>query len=228
MRGDYLALVTLAWGEIAYLFFINLDHPINITNGVNGIVGVDPADLFGHPLGYNLDIGPFTLSGVLQLFYLTLLFLGVVIWYAYRLKHSRLGRAWEAIREDEIAAVSLGVNRVRTKLLAFVLGASTAGMAGAVATLWQGSVFPDNFTLNQSILVLLIVVLGGMRIPGIVVSAAVLVIVPQLFQGFSLFRLVVWGILLIGLMILRPQGFATVGVKSPAVALPKSDRALPI
>jgi branched-chain amino acid transport system permease protein len=206
MRGDYLALVTLAWGEIAYLLFLNLDRPIDITGGYNGIVNIDRATIFGHAIGEPLALGSYTLRGTVQLYYVTLLFLGLLVVSVHRLGDSRLGRAWAAIREDELAALFSGVDLFRMKLLAFVLGAGVGGLAGAIFTLWQRSVFPENFRLAESILVLLIVVLGRARTSGILMSALVLILLPELFQGLALYRHVIFGVLLVVLMTLRPLG----------------------
>ena len=134
VRGDYLAIVTLGFGEITYILLINLDRPIDITGGPSGIVGIDPPSLFGYALRDNW-----------QYYYLFLLLLGLAVMISRRLRDSRIGWAWQAIREDELAAQAMGINTTAAKLQAFAIGASFAGAAGALLASWQRSVFPDNF-----------------------------------------------------------------------------------
>jgi len=181
---------------MTYILLINLDRPINITNGTNGIVGVDAPRL-----------GALSFDSNWKYYYLILAFLALGLFVIHRLNRSRLGRAWIAIREDEVAAAASGINTTTTKLWAFGLGASFAGAVGSVAAALQGSVFPDSFLFSESILILAMVVLGGMgNIAGAVVGAAVLVILPEVLRPLQAYRLLIFGVLLIVMMLVRPEG----------------------
>lgn len=207
LRGDYIAIVTLAFGEIVYLLMINLDRPINITNGVNGILNIDPPQIYTYTVGNPIAIGRFELTGPTQFYYLILLAVVGSVVFARRLNNSRLGRAWSAIREDETVAATMGINLVRSKLLAYALGGSTAGVAGVLSAAWSGSVFPDSFLLYESILVLVMVVLGGMgSIPGVILGASALILIPELLREFQIYRTFVFGLVLIVMVIFRPEG----------------------
>jgi branched-chain amino acid transport system permease protein len=196
LRGDYLAIVTLGFGEATYIVLINLDRPINITNGTNGIIGVDSPRL-----------GAVAFDADWKYYYLILALLLVGLAVVQRLNRSRLGRAWIALREDAVAAAANGINTTTTKLWAFALGAAFAGVAGAVAAPFQGSVFPDSFMFSESILILAMVVLGGLGgIRGAVVGAAVLVVLPEVLRPLQAYRLLIFGLLLMIMMVLRPEG----------------------
>src|SRR5919109_491870 len=165
LRGDYLAIVTLGFGEITYICLVNLDRPINITGGPNGLIAIDPPSFFGYIIERNT-----------QYYYLFLLTLGAVVLASLRLRDSRIGWAWQAIREDELAAEAMGVNTTVAKLQAFAIGASIAGFAGGLLASWQRSVFPDNFLFQESINILAMVILGGMgNVFGVILGAAVIV-----------------------------------------------------
>jgi branched-chain amino acid transport system permease protein len=196
LRGDYLAIVTLGFGEIVYILLINLDRPINITGGPSGIISIDPPSLLGFSATTNRDY-----------YYLFLLFLALALLVSARLRDSRIGWAWQAIREDELAAQAMGVNTTSAKLQAFATGACCAGIAGALLASWQKSVFPDNFLFTESINILAMVILGGMgNLPGVVLGAAVIVALPEIFRPFALYRLLAFGLMLVLIMIFRPQG----------------------
>ncbi len=196
LGGDYLAIVTLGFGEITYLLLLNLDRPVNITNGPSGIIEIDPPALLGH-----------VVSGNAQYYYLFLAVLAAALLASRRLQHSRVGWAWQAIREDELAARAMGINTTVAKLQAFALGASFAGFAGALLASWQRSVFPENFLFTESINVLAMVIIGGMgSLLGVVLGAAVIVALPELFRELQAYRLLVFGFMLMVLMIFRPQG----------------------
>jgi len=196
LGGDYLAIVTLGFGEITYLLLLNLDRPVNITNGPSGIIDIDPPVLLGH-----------VVSGNTQYYYLFLAVLALALLAARRLQHSRVGWAWQAIREDELAARAMGVNTTVAKLQAFALGASFAGFAGALLASWQRSVFPENFLFTESINVLAMVIIGGMgSLLGVVLGAIVIVALPELFRELQAYRLLVFGFMLMVLMVFRPQG----------------------
>jgi len=196
LGGDYLAIVTLGFGEITYLLLLNLDRPVNITNGASGIIDIDPPALLGY-----------VISGNVQYYYLFLAVLGLALLASRRLQHSRVGWAWQAIREDELAARAMGVNTTVAKLQAFALGASFAGFAGALLASWQRSVFPENFLFTESINVLAMVIIGGMgSLLGVILGAAVIVALPELFRELQAYRLLMFGFMLMVLMIFRPQG----------------------
>ena len=196
LGGDYLAIVTLGFGEITYLLLLNLDRPVNITNGPSGIIDIDPPRLLGH-----------TMAGNSQHYYLFLVVLGLVLVASRRLRDSRVGWAWQAIRDDELAARVMGINTTVGRLQAFAIGASFAGFAGALLASWQRSVFPENFLFTESINVLAMVVIGGMgSLPGVIVGAGVIVALPEVFRGLQEYRLLVFGFMLMVLMIFRPQG----------------------
>lgn len=199
LRGDYLAIVTLGFGEITYLLLINLDRPVNITNGTNGILAIDRPVFFSYTLVQNRDY-----------YYLILAFLLLALLVSYRLDHSRIGWAWKAIREDELAAKAMGINTTTAKLKAFALGASFAGVGGSILASWQRSVFPENFLFYESINVLAMVILGGMgNLAGVLLGAALLVILPELSREFSTYRMLVFGLLLIIMMIFKPRGLVS-------------------
>ena len=165
LRGDYLAIVTLGFGEIIRIFLNNLNAPLNITNGPQGITLIDPITYRRHQLFEDASISfGFTKFGSVYLYYYLFLLLTIItIVICMRLQDSRLGRAWMAIREDEIAAKAMGINVRNVKLLAFALGATFGGVAGAMFAAFQGFVSPESFVLNESIIVLAMVVLGGHR-----------------------------------------------------------------
>ncbi|HAJ36473.1 MAG TPA: ABC transporter ATP-binding protein [Chloroflexi bacterium] len=193
LRGDYLAIVTLGFGEIIRLFMLNMS---DLTNGPRGLLNVAPPYLFGYSLGNPRDI-----------FILALLGAGVIAFAAYRLDGSRLGRAWIAMREDEDVAQATGVNLVQTKLLAFAIGALFAGLAGQLYAARQTNIFPDNFTLFVSVDTLSLVIVGGMgSIPGVVLGALALKGLPEVLRGIDEYRIVTFAALLVVMMIVRPEG----------------------
>jgi branched-chain amino acid transport system permease protein len=196
LGGDYLAIVTLGFGEITYLLLLNLDRPINITNGPSGIIDIDPPALLGH-----------VMTGNTRYYYLFLAVLALALAASHRLQHSRIGWAWQAIREDELAARTMGINTTVAKLQAFAIGASFAGFAGALLASWQRSVFPENFLFTESINVLAMVIIGGMgSLAGVVLGAIVIVALPEVFRELQAYRLLVFGLMLMVLMVFRPQG----------------------
>ncbi|HZX56386.1 MAG TPA: hypothetical protein VFE86_16990 [Ilumatobacteraceae bacterium] len=218
LRGDYLAIVTLGFGEIVPALFLNADA---LTKGTNGIGGIPQPQLpcIGDFCVKFTFIDPFP-------FYVTMIaILAIVMVAIYRLMDSRLGRAWMAIREDELAAASSGINTITTKLLAFALGASTAGFAGVFSASKLGNVTPDQFLFAVSFTVLAMVVLGGMGNPwGVVIGAFTLYTIQsvllkqlnQFFQGqhvpilenidFVQYQFLLYGIALVAMMLLRPEG----------------------
>lgn len=183
LRGDYLAIVTLGFGEIVRIFMNNLNAPINITNGPQGITLIDPVAIGGFSFSTSSTILGFSFSGPQKYYYLLLALVLLVIVINFRLQNSRIGRAWQAIREDEIAAKAIGINTRNIKLLAFAMGASFGGIAGGIFSAMQGFVSPESFSLLESIMILAMVVLGGMgHIPGVILGAVLLTIVPELLR----------------------------------------------
>jgi branched-chain amino acid transport system permease protein len=201
LHGDYLAIVTLGFGEITYLCLVNLDRPINITGGPSGLIGIDPPQFFGYVFERNIEY-----------YYMFLITLGFLLFASIRLRDSRIGWAWRAIREDELAAASMGVNTTVSKLQAFALGATFAGFAGGLLASWQRSVFPDNFLFQESINVLAMVILGGMgSVLGVILGATIIVALPEIFRDLSVYRLLAFGALMMVIMIVRPQGLLPEG-----------------
>lgn len=193
LRGDYLAIVTLGFGEIIRLFMLNLS---DLTNGPRGLLNIAPPYLLGVNFGSPREI-----------FVLALIGAGIVAFVAYRLDGSRLGRAWIAMREDEDVAQATGVNLVRTKLLAFAIGALFAGLAGQLYAARQVNIFPENFSLFVSIDALSLVIVGGMgSIPGVVIGALALKGLPEVLRGVDEYRIVTFAALLVIMMIVRPEG----------------------
>jgi branched-chain amino acid transport system permease protein len=203
LRGDYLAIVTLGFGEIARILFLS-DALKPWLGGVQGIPAVAP--IFGVS---TVDV-PFLgweLRGPTLTYYPLLFFCIVAAIVAYRLKYSRTGRAWNAMREDEDVAEATGISTVNYKLLAFAMGAAVGCLGGAVFSTHLQSVFPGSFNIQVSITVLAIVILGGMgSIPGVVVGSLALIGLPELLREFAEFRLLVYGGVLVLMMLLRPEG----------------------
>jgi branched-chain amino acid transport system permease protein len=222
LRGDYLAIVTLGFGEIIRIFLNNLNAPINITNGPQGVNLIDPIKLGGISLSQTHSVMGVSFPSVYNYYYLFLLLALGVIFVSLRLENSRIGRAWVAIREDEVAAAAMGINTRNVKLLAFAMGASFGGVSGGLFAGFQGFVSPESFTLIESIMILCMVVLGGMgHIPGVVLGAVLLVVLPEALRYLgplqqALFgriladpadlRLLLFGLALILVMLLRPSG----------------------
>ncbi len=199
LRGDYLAIVTLGFGEIIRVTANNLE---SITLGPRGIASIP------HPA---IEVGPINIQWgtLLDNKYYWLLLFFVVVWIVAitLLDRSRIGRAWVAIREDEVAAAAMGVPVVRMKLTAFAIGACTAGVGGVIYAQQINSISPGTFTIIQSILILTMVVIGGMgSIPGALLGSVLIVLVPEIFRGFQEYRFFYFGIALIVIMIFRPQG----------------------
>lgn len=195
IRGDYLAIATLGFGEIVRLL-VGSDFLRPYLGGSFGILAIPKPWL-----------GPIELAGPQQLYYLVVIGLVIAAFTALRLRDSRLGRAWMAIREDEDVAEALGVNLVQTKLLAYSLGAAFAGLGGAIFATMVGSIFPHSMNLLVSINVVALLIVGGMgSIPGVLIGAAFLIGLPELFREFSEYRYLFYGVALIVMMLLKPEG----------------------
>ncbi len=199
LRGDYLAIVTLGFGEIVRIFLNNLNAPVNITNGPQGITLIDPVSIGGFRFSGTSEILGLTLTGPQKYYFLLVALAILVIIINLRLQHSRIGRAWQAIREDEIAAKAVGINTRNIKLLAFAMGASFGGIAGGIFSAMQGFVSPESFSLIESIMVLAMVVLGGMgHIPGVILGAVLLSVLPEVLRyGVGPLQLALFGKMLI-------------------------------
>eukprot|EP01031_Cornospumella_fuschlensis_P022905 gene22905-27886_t len=194
LRGDYLAIVTLGFGEIIRVFMNNLDHPVNITNGPKGLDQIDPISVFGINLGKKLMIGDFEISSVSLYYYLFLSLVLLAILISHRLEFSRIGRAWMAIREDEIAAKAMGLNTRNLKLLAFGMGATFGGVSGAMFAGFQGFISPESFSLMESVMIVAMVVLGGLGyLPGGSLPGRVIASSAEMPKGRFTGPLALWG-----------------------------------
>ena len=242
LRGDYLAIVTLGFGEIVRIFLNNLSQPVNITNGPQGISRIDPFRFGSFSFSQTETILGLVFSGPIKYYYLLLALLLLVILVNLRLQHSRIGRAWEAVREDEIAARAMGINTTRIKLLAFAMGASFGGVAGGMFAAIQGFISPESFVLVESVMVLSMVVLGGMgNIWGVVLGAVLLSFVPELLRytveplqkslfGKSIIepeviRMLLFGLALVLMMLYRPAGLLPSAVRKRELAQTKDGAA---
>ena len=221
LRGDYLAIVTLGFGEIIRVFLNNLDHPVNITNGPKGLNQIDSLSFFGLNLGKKIVIGDFEVASVSLYYYLflALVLLSVVI--SHRLQLSRVGRAWMAIREDEIAAKAMGINTTHLKLLAFGMGATFGGVSGAMFASFQGFISPESFSLMESVMIVAMVVLGGIgHLPGVSLGAVLLSALPEVLRyvagplqalsggrlDSAILRQLLIAVAMISIMLIRPRG----------------------
>jgi branched-chain amino acid transport system permease protein len=204
LRGDYLAIVTLGFGEIVRITLNNLDP---ITRGPNGISSIPDPVIGSWSIGNGFTFAGFQISGNSVYFYLLLALIALTLSVVYRLNDSRIGRAWIAVREDEVAAAAMGINTTIIKLLAFAAGAWFAGMAGAVNAHLLTQVSPDSYTFPFSVLILAMVVLGGLgNPPGVILGALILTFLPEKLREFSDIRFLVFGFALILIMRFRPEG----------------------
>jgi branched-chain amino acid transport system permease protein len=221
LRGDYLAIVTLGFGEIIRVFLNNLDRPINLTNGPKGISQIDSMKFFGLDLGKPHAFFGIAVNSVSMYYYLFLALVVVSVVICHRLENSRIGRAWMAIREDEIAAKAMGINTRNLKLLAFGMGATFGGVSGAMFAAFQGFVSPESFSLMESIMIVAMVVLGGIgHLPGVILGALLLAALPEVLRHVagplqamtdgrldsSILRQLLIALAMIVIMLLRPRG----------------------
>jgi branched-chain amino acid transport system permease protein len=223
LRGDYLAIVTLGFGEIIRIFLNNLNAPLNITNGAQGITRIDPLRIGGFSLATRSEVFGIAVSGPQKYYFLLLILVVLVIFINHRLLHSRIGRAWQAIREDEVAARAIGIDLPRVKLIAFASGASFGGLAGGIFAAMQGFISPESFSLGESVMVVAMVVLGGMgHIPGVILGAILLTVLPealrysvgpvqqklfgQILVDPESLRMLIFGLALVLMMRFRPGG----------------------
>ena len=226
LRGDYLAIVTLGFGEIVRIVLINWG---SVTGGPNGINGIPRPSFFGMPFVrsapqgvttfsqfFGLDFNP--VQRVIFLYYVILLLALATNWFSLRLRRLPIGRAWEALREDEIACRALGINPTSVKLSAFAISAMLGGFAGAFFATRQGFISPESFGFQESATVLAIVVLGGLGSQlGVVLAAIVLVTLPEFGREFDQFRMLLFGAAMVGIMIWRPRGI--LANRAPSIRL---------
>ncbi len=223
LRGDYLAIVTLAFGEIIRVVLLNW---VSLTGGPNGISGIPRPGLFGLSFAadadnsfaefFGLEYDP--IHRVIFLYYLILALALLTNWVTLRLRRQPLGRAWEALREDEIACRALGINVTITKLTAFAIGAGFAGFAGAFFATRQAFISPESFTFIESAIILAIVVLGGMGSQlGVAIAALLLIGGTELFRGLAEWRMLIFGAAMVVIMLVRPRGL--VGTRTPSTLL---------
>jgi branched-chain amino acid transport system permease protein len=222
LRGDYLAIVTLGFGEIIRVFLNTLDQPVNVTNGPKGIDAIDPVSILGFSLGKAHKLfGDFAIASVSFYYYLFLVLVIITVIISHRLQLSRVGRAWMAIREDEIAAKAMGINTRNMKLLAFGMGASFGGVSGAMFASFQSFVSPESFALSESVMIVAMVVLGGIgHLPGVILGAVLLSALPEVLRyvagplqsmtdgrlDASILRQLFIALAMIVIMLVRPRG----------------------
>ena len=242
LRGDYLAIVTLGFGEIIRIFMNNLNAPINLTNGPQGITNIDPVRIGGMSLSKTQEFLGIAVPSVYLYYYLFVGLALVIVFVTVRLEDSRVGRAWVAIREDEVAAKACGINTRNIKLLAFAMGATFGGVAGGLFSGFQEFVSPESFKLEESIMVLCMVVLGGMgHIPGVILGGLLLAILPEALRHGAVpmqqaafgkvmldpesLRMLLFGLALILVMLYRPAGLWPSQIRKREFAAAKADAA---
>lgn len=221
LRGDYLAIVTLGFGEIIRVFLNNLDQPWNLTNGPKGIGQIDSIKVFGLDLGKKLTVGGLELPPVTLYYYLFLALVVLSVLICHRLADSRIGRAWMAIREDEVAARAMGINTRNLKLMAFGMGATFGGVSGAMFAAFQGFISPESFSLMESVMVVAMIVLGGLgHLPGVILGAVLMAALPEVLRHVagplqtmtdgrldaSILRQLLIALAMVGVMLWRPRG----------------------
>ena len=240
LRGDYLAIVTLGFGEIIRVFMLNLEHPVNITNGPRGLDRIDSMTFFGLDLGKAVMVGDFRIPSVTLYCWLFLALVMVSVLICWRLETSRIGRAWMAIREDEVAAKAMGVNTRNMKLLAFAMGATFGGVSGAMFAAFQGFVSPESFSLMESVMIVAMVVLGGMgHLPGVILGAVLLAALPEVLRyvagdiqnltggriDAAILRQLLVALAMIVIMLMRPRGLWPAREHGRAAAQPVASTA---
>jgi branched-chain amino acid transport system permease protein len=221
LRGDYLAIVTLGFGEIIRVFLNNLDQPVNITNGPKGLNQIDSIHFFNQNLGRPMEVLGFEIASVSLYYYLFLALVLFSVLICHRLERSRIGRAWMAIREDEIAAKAMGINTRNLKLLAFGMGATFGGVSGSMFAAFQNFVSPESFSLMESIMIVAMVVLGGIgHLPGVILGAVLLSALPEVLRyvagplqqmtdgrlDSAILRQLLIALAMIIVMLMRPRG----------------------
>ncbi|HAM43614.1 MAG TPA: branched-chain amino acid ABC transporter permease [Propionibacteriaceae bacterium] len=226
LRSDYLAIVTLGFGEIIRLTARNLE----ITGGATGISGIPSWSFFGWDMADGLVIAGIEFNGKILLYYFVALVVGLVgVGGISRLSRGKMGRAWKAVRDDEDAAEAMGINTYFTKITAYIIGAVWAGLAGQLMGTYLSAISPTSFTFLYSALILMAVVLGGMgSTPGVIIGALFVSLAPEFLREFAEWRYVLFGVLLVVTMIFRPQGIWPANAVfpwSPALAARRARRA---
>ena len=221
LRGDYLAIVTLGFGEIVRVFLNNLDAPVNITNGPKGIAAIDEIRILDVSFGKTQSFFGLDWPKVTNYYFALLILCVLAVVICFRLERSRIGRAWMAIREDEVAAKSMGINTRNLKLLAFGMGATFGGVSGVMFASFQGFISPESFSLPESVMIVAMVVLGGIgHLPGVIVGALLLAALPEVLRyvagplqqmtdgrlDASILRQLLVALAMIGIMLSRPRG----------------------
>ena len=216
-----LAIVTLGFGEIVRILIINLGHPVNITDGAKGLGLIDSVRIFDVDLGRTWRVGGYPLASVTLYYYLFLVLVVLTVILCLRLQNSRIGRAWMAIRDDEVAAEAMGINTRNLKLLAFAIGASFGGVAGALFATFQGFISPEAFSLQESVMIVAMVVFGGAgHVPGVILGAVLLTAFPEMLRYLvgplqamtdgrldaGILRQLMIALAMIITMVLRPRG----------------------
>jgi len=237
LRGDYLAIVTLGFGEIIRVFLTNLDAPVNITNGPKGLSQIEPIIIFGYDFAKKHTLFGFEIPSVTNYYYLFLALVILSVLICYRLERSRIGRAWMAIREDEIAAKAMGINTRNLKLLAFGMGATFGGVSGVLFASFQGFVSPESFSLQESVMIVAMVVLGGIgHIPGVILGALLLAALPEVLRyvagplqnmtdgrlDAAILRQLLIALAMIAIMLSRPRGLWPTPEHGKAAPVPQS------
>jgi len=236
LRGDYLAIVTLGFGEIIRVFMNNLEYPLNITNGPRGLSQIDPMNIGGFSFGEAHTLFGLAIPAVAQYYYLFLALVVVSVVICHRLETSRIGRAWMAIREDEIAAKAMGLNTRNLKLLAFGMGATFGGVSGSMFAAFQGFISPESFTLAESVIIVAMIVLGGLgHLPGVILGAVLLAALPEVLRyvagdiqtmtggrlDAAILRQLLIALAMITVMLLRPRGLWPSSEHGKAATQPK-------
>ena len=251
LRGDYLAIVTLGFGEIVRVFLNNLDAPVNITNGPKGITGIDEIKILDVSLGQTQSFFGLDWPKVTNYYFALLILCVLAVVICFRLERSRIGRAWMAIREDEVAAKSMGINTRNLKLLAFGMGATFGGVSGVMFASFQGFISPESFSLPESVMIVAMVVLGGIgHLPGVIVGSLLLAALPEVLRyvagplqqmtdgrlDASILRQLLIALAMIGIMLSRPRGLwpspehgrVRAGADTPPAAAPGPGGELPV
>jgi branched-chain amino acid transport system permease protein len=235
LRGDYLAIVTLGFGEIVRICLNNLAQPVNITRGPQGIAQIDPFRFGGFDFSATDRVLGIAITGPMKYYWLLVAVAVAIIVINVRLQNSRIGRAWEAVREDETAARAMGIDTTAIKLLAFAMGASFGGVAGGMFAAIQGFISPESFVLVESVLIVSMVVLGGMgNIWGVILGAVLLSFVPEILRYTvtplqnalfgkivvepEVIRMLIFGLALVLVMLFRPAGLLPSKVRQRELA----------
>lgn len=221
VRGHYLALVTIAFGLVVQQLLINLE---GLTGGTNGVINIPSPQIGSFSLGRPLDLGFITLPFQANFYFLVLILAGLTLFMVYRVSPSLVGLSWNAIREDQLAAQCYGIDLTKNKLWAFAFGAFFGGIAGAVYANMVGFISPENFTYTHSILVLSMILLGGIdSIPGVILGAILLTVIPEKFRAFEDWRMMFYGFIIVLMLLFKPDGLLPARTRKYTSATPAGD-----